>query len=634
MVICILIFWGLFVIPVATFASPPASPYLQQLLDRAVEQRLYQDRHWHLLLHYRPNLFGGHTSEIDDHGFFLAEHGKTDPAAELAATLQAFFSEALVGRSQQPAQCAFVERFHWLNKRLQFDPSRLAFNPCSRFQTWLKELNPESITMIFPSAFMDNPASMFGHTFLRVDQKGQTEHTRILAYTINYSADVPPNAGIDFMVKGIFGGYKGFFSTIPYYLKVREYRDLENRDIWEYQLNLTTEQIHRLLRHAWELGNAYLDYFFFKENCAYHILSLLEAANPALHLTDRFHLYTIPADTIRLLFQHPGLVKDVVFRPARSTQLKQKRAQVEDQEAPWLARLTEDPEIAEKQEFLQLSQFRQVFLLDLASDFLRYKSLSDEEQAPQYRKTNHHMLIKRSQIAVPSPPFPVHPVTPSPEYGHESSRMGIGVGWRNHEIFEHVDFRLAYHDLLDPDPGYTPDAQIELGALSLRHYHDRNTFRVEKFTFANVLSLAPIDDWFRWPSWRISVGMDTVKTDSCDLCANGHAQGGIGAAVESHLLEREVYFLFADADANVSNGFDKDYRVGGGISAGMLTTVTDNWKWLISIGYFGYPLGDQSDDLRISVNQRWTVAKNLAFRTEYTHRDHDNEIVGMFHGYF
>ena len=163
---------------------------------------------------------------------------------------------------------------------------------------------------------------------LRVDQKGQTEQTRILAYTINYAAEVPPDVGISYPFKGLFGGYKGFFSTIPYYIKVQEYRDIENRDIWEYKLNLTDEQIHKLLMHAWELGNAYFDYFFFKENCAYHIYLDLEVADPNLHLTDQFH-FAIPADTIRLLFRYKGLIKEIVYQPARSTLLKRKRSALE-----------------------------------------------------------------------------------------------------------------------------------------------------------------------------------------------------------------------------------------------------------------------------------------------------------------
>jgi hypothetical protein len=587
-----------------------------------------------LLLHYRKDFWGGYTSEVDDPGFFLSPNGKTDPEAEIQATLTYFFSDTLVGRSKQPAQCAFVARYHWLKKKLHFQDSRLFPQPCERFDSWLKELNPASITFIFPSAYMDNPASMFGHSFLRVDQQGQTAETRILAYTINYAAEVPPDAGIEFAYKGIFGGYNGFFTTIPYYMKVQEYRDIENRDIWEYRLNFSPDQMHRLLMHAWELGNAYFDYYFFKENCAYHILSLLEVADPNLHLTDQFHFATIPADTIRLLIRHKGLVKEVSYRPARSTLLKRKRGALEEQEISFLPRLVNDPHLAEQSEFLQLLPTRQTFLLDLASDVLRYKGATDQDMAEDYKAKNRSILVARSQIKIPSAPFHVEPFSLSPEHGHDSLRVGEGVGWRNHEIFEEISLRAAYHDLLDPDPGYTQDAQIVLGDLRLRHYHRRNQFRVESFTFANVLSLAPIDSLFISPSWKINVGMNTVKTSSCDLCSNGHANAGAGGAVETQVFQREVFFLFGELDANVSDAYDENHRGGGGVSGGVMATITNNWKWLISAGYMGYFLGDRSDDIPISVGQRWTLAKNFAFRTSFTHHDRDNEVLAVFHGYF
>jgi hypothetical protein len=61
-----------------------------------------------------------------------------------------------------------------------------------------------------------------------------------------------------------------------------------------------------LLMHAWELGNASFDYFFFKENCSYHLLSLLEYADPRC---------TSPNDSVS------GL-----FRPTRFERLPQSRA--------------------------------------------------------------------------------------------------------------------------------------------------------------------------------------------------------------------------------------------------------------------------------------------------------------------
>ncbi|MGE0472950.1 MAG: DUF4105 domain-containing protein [Nitrospirales bacterium] len=629
-----LIFLALLFFPFEIKAQEAGSLYLQELIQQARVQNLHQHRYWHLLLHYHKNFGSGYTSQVDDPGFFLSPTGKTEPENELHATLTYFFSDALVGRSKQPAQCAFVARYHWLKEKLRFDQSKLLPQPCERFDSWLEELNPASISFIFPSAYMDNPASMFGHSFLRVDQKGQTSETNILAYTINYAAEVPPDAGIEFAYKGIFGGYKGFFSTIPYYMKVKEYRDIENRDIWEYRLNFSSEQHHRLLMHAWELGNAYFDYFFFKENCAYHILSLLEVADPNLRLTDQFPIATIPANTIRLIIRQQGLVKEVSYRPARSTLLKRKRDALDEPEISLLPKLVNDPHLTEQAEFLQLPQNRQIFLLDFTSDVLRYKAATNPDNAEDYKAKNRSILVSRSQIKVPSTPFHVQPLSLSPGYGHETFRVGVGGGWRNDDVFEEISVRAAYHDLLDPDPGYTQDAQIELLDLGFRHYHRRNQFRVERFTFADVLSLAPIDSLFVSPSWKIKVGMNTVKTSACDLCSNGHFNAGAGGAVETQVFQREVFFLFGELDANVSGAYDENHRVGGGVSGGVMATITPSWKWLVSAGYLGYLLGDRSDDIPISVGQRWTFAKNFALRATFTHHDNDNEILGMFHGYF
>jgi hypothetical protein len=88
----------------------------------------------------------------------------------------------------------------------------------------------------------------------------------------------------------------------------------------------------------------------------------------------------------------------------------------------------------------------------------------------------------------------------------------------------------------------------------------------------------------------------------------------LSLTVETHVLQREVFFVFGEFEANVSGAYDKNYRAGGGVSGGVMANVTDNWKWLISGGYLGYPLGDQSDDVHISVGQRFTLAKIFAFR--------------------
>ena len=608
--------------------------YQYELQQRAARSGLHRERYWHLLLHYRLAIGGGYESEADEAGFFLASDGKTDPEAELHATIGRFFSDELVGRSRQPARCAFIARFHWLKEALAIDESRLPPQSCARYEAWLRELNPASITLIFPSAYMNNPSSMFGHLLLRVDQKGQTERTRILAYTVNYSAEVTTDNGFVFAAMGLTGGFKGYFSTHPYYIKATEYGDFENRDLWEYQLNLSRDQIERLLMHTWEMGNASFDYFFFKENCAYHILALLELAKPDLRLTEKFWFYTFPTDGVRMIAQEPDLVSDVTFRPSRATQIRRGREALSLDERRWLARIVDEPATAILAEFTTLPAQRQALVLDVASDYLLYRAATMRGDPSIYQKRNQSVLVARSKLRVPPGAGAIVPFTGPPEQGHKIMRAGLGFGWREGEPFSELNFRLAFHDLLDPEYGYTPDAQIEALGISLRHYPDSHHTRIERLTVVNIVSLSPVNALFRSPSWKIDTGFETLQHNRCRFCRAGNLNGGIGMAAESAWLKREVYFGFAEFAAEYGRVFDSDYRIGGGATVGALVNITERWKIGLSGTYLNFPAGDKSAEWRINAQQRYTFGKNLAVRFDFNQRAATQEYLLNLLAYF
>jgi hypothetical protein len=615
-------------------ATPPDG-YLAELIATAREAKLADTREWHLLLHYRENFSGGYTSEQDGPVFFLAPDGKTNPQAELEATLAKFFSDELIGKAQQPIQCAFIGRYEWLKEKLSFDEKRLPPRTCEKFDNWMERLNPRSITVIFPSAFMNNPASMFGHSLLRVDRRDQTPQTRILAYTINFMAEVPADEGVMFAVRGLTGGYPGMFSAIPYYLKVREYRDFENRDIWEYRLNLTDAQVRRLLTHVWELGEASFDYFFFKENCSYQLLPLLEVANPAWRFTDQFTGWTLPGDTIRLLMDRPGLVGDVVYRPARTTQIRRRYQRLSGDERDALKGVLREPSRARDPVFLQRPLERQALVLDIASDYLRYQAVKDEAQAETYKARDRAVLVARSQARLKSDDTPVEPFVTRPELGHRTSRIGVGAGYRQNEWFEEVNLRASYHDLLDPEPGYAPGYQIELLSGAFRHYEQQNQARLERFTLANIVSLTPVDALFVSPSWKLNVGMQSLRHRDCRFCSAGVANGGAGLTFETHLFKREYFFGFGELETTYGHAFEEKHRAGGGGSAGVLADLSDRWRLLATAGYLKFALGEKSDEFRWSTGLRYTLAKDAALRFEFNHRARrDNESLFTIHAYF
>ena len=129
------------------------------------------------------------------------------------------------------------------------------------------------------------------------------------------------------------------------------------------------------------------------------------------------------------MLQNQGLVGEISYRPARSTQLKRKRGTLNQEERNWIGRLTKDPSISQHEDFLAFSAKEQASLLDVASDFLRYQSLAKVDQSEKYKANNRAILMERSKRRIPSSPLQVSPLTPSPEHGHESFRMGIGGGW-------------------------------------------------------------------------------------------------------------------------------------------------------------------------------------------------------------
>ena len=59
-------------------------------------------------------------------------------------------------------------------------------------------------------------------------------------------------------------------------------------------------------------------------------------------------------------------------------------------------------------------------------------------------------------------------------------------------------------------------------------------------------------------------------------------------------------------DAMVSGDFDH-HRIGGENTGGSSPKVKDQWKALLMIGYSGYPLGRQSEDMSFSNTPRSTL---------------------------
>lgn len=260
--------------PAATFAAVPATAWLH-------------------LLHYRPRGSGHHRSDVPDAHFFVSATGRDDPQAELQASLDRLHGPPADARR---FACAFPARTRWLEAQ-----SGLTATPgsrdCPELARWKTEIGARGVTLLFASAYMGSPSSMFGHTLLRFD----SDRPALLSYAVNFAARVPAEDSLSYPFKGLTGRYTGQFSVLPYYQKLREYQHLEQRAMWEYRLPLTAAQTETLVDHIWELKDVSFPYYFLDENCGSRLLDVLGVIEPYARLAHAPGHIVVPQDVFRAI---------------------------------------------------------------------------------------------------------------------------------------------------------------------------------------------------------------------------------------------------------------------------------------------------------------------------------------------
>jgi hypothetical protein len=586
------------------FALAPGSraaddlPPLDSLVEQALAAHLDSARYWHILLHYEPALTGGVVSQVDDPAFFLAASGRREPRAELVATVEALFGR-LPADEQQALLCRFPARYAWLRTQLHLLDSPLP--ECERFNGMLSRLQPASVALVFPDAYMNSPASMFGHTLLLING---AEDSQLLARSVNYSARTTESRGLVFAAKGLFGFYNGYYEFHPYYIRVQQYSDISMRDIWEYPLNLTDDEVLRLVRHVWELQEVYTRYYFFDDNCSYNLLHLLEAARPAARLTEHFRLYAIPLDTIRAV-DAAGLIAGRVYRPSRATTLRALAADlsaVEAATAVAVAAGTEDVSA------ITGEQRAQAHALELATALLKRDYADRTIEQATYRQRLLTFLRARSKLG--SQQQARIPEPPPPDAGHRSGRIGVGVDVVDDRLYQSLSLRIAYHGLLDPTIGSATGAEIEFGHLQLHVDPTDEKLMLDRLTAIGIVSIDARDRFFKPLSWKVAIGIDHRRGRDRDRHHLGFLNTGRGLAAR---LGPGTAYAFAELDLLVGGALTENHAAGAGGTVGWLAARGDGALHLHATA-LTYALGDTHDRLALAAEGRWSLSPNLTVR--------------------
>ena len=524
---------------------------LSEYQQQAKNLNLSQRHAWQRLLHINKS----GESYVDDKKFFLHADGKSSPRSELFSTIEQLLVEPDV-------QCQFPQRSRWISQQLPGFSQALPVVTCDDYMVWRERLNAHSVTLVLAASFLNSPSSMYGHTFLRFDKKGNERGRNLTSYAVNFGAVMGNDAGIMYAYNGLFGGYPGYFSDGPYFEKVKEYSRFDNRDVWEYQLNLTPKETDVLLAHLWELNNTRFDYYFFDENCSFRLLELLEVAREGTSLTTHFDVYAAPLDTVRVTKQ-AGLIEKAVFRPSNRSKFVFNIEQLSGSEQQLALSLAEDRTVWDGEAVQTLSGKTRYKVAEVAYQHLRYQN-NRRSRNQQMADQSFFLLQKMRELSVHAQEELVTaPV--QPEKGHDT-RAWTFTGGHDEATFADIEFRSAYHDLLDNALAYPRATELVMAGIKLRLREDEK-LKIQNIDIVNITSLNPRSRFFKPLSWRIDSALERQWTNGEYELATKF-EGGVGWTLP--VIGALHTFAMADARIEYNSGFERTLDVALGASLGFL----------------------------------------------------------------
>ncbi|WP_191017414.1 DUF4105 domain-containing protein [Treponema zioleckii] len=618
-------------------SEPDLSSYsarTEELVKKADELKLYDDDLWRILLLYEKSL-GGTKSIITSKEFFLSENGQKNPRDEMLTDIRAF--------RQSKNVADFPARFKFLKEKLSDSDSDFPEIFDRDYAEIKKTVNPTSVYLVYPSGFMQNPASMFGHTLIVFHDENKS---RLLGQSVTFSARNTENPGIIFALKGLFGLYSGDFVIEPYSKQILKYSDMDKRDIWEYKLRLTDDQIDMLLRHSIELSRAHSKYYYISRNCTAGLMLLLESSFPNENLSKELGEMAEPVEAIKILHKKNLIDGEPIFRPSLHTEILLEKSELNSQLAKAVksyckGKITLET-LLEKAE----SDEEKAKCLKLSVDYLKHRLSAGKLSQSDYQKRIMPVFKAMTKFKFSAQNFTSNDF---PHESHDSHKIAFSFGVDDGEIFEKLSFRLVNHDLIDEDKGLNKNTQLDFftGAFSfyqgrggLNGFSDINEaeeigqkIQIDKILFCDILSLPVSDSYFFNKALEIVCGMERTQFSAEQDFLAFRFKGFSGASFK--IWNANQFYALAGVDFYAHPDFDTRTDPLFGLECGLLTT-SGRWKQSLFAlaeqgifkndgthgkeGLIGFEEIKNRNRLRLflTVEERLTLTRNTALSAKYT----------------
>ena len=423
-------------------------------------------------------------------------------------------------------------------------PQLPTFDPhgCSEYLSWSKQGDIHSISLMYVTGYLQNPASFFGHTLIKFNASQLKGENSLLDSALNYGANTNNDAAVPYVFRGLTGRYSASLVAENFFRLSAEYQEFQKRDIYEYRLVLSDFSRQLLVAYTFEMIQKEFVYYFLSDNCAYRmnlILGLALGEDPMPNLP-----WSAPIDLL-MAVNKLAIVDSISYHPSQTTRTIEAISALSNEEVR-VFKLAIEEGTYDYEETEYSIKTKLAFLENL--NYLKLKSFKSnnlqEVNEIDLKRKKILLSFDVNEKIVRAKPHPIG-------YPHEIDKPTL-LGYRvktikDKGIIHSLRLRGANFELLDSDKTRKNNSEFIFLSPQLSIFNNQPF--VDEITIFKVLSLndskitIPGEASFSW-------GVDISRVNLADFCYPCNVIKANGTIGQSYYLS-DRYSTYALANVSV-----------------------------------------------------------------------------------
>ena len=363
---------------------------------------------------------------------------------------------------------------------------------------------------------------MMGHVLLKLS--GVSADGRPASHAVSFFTQIEGINVPRILFESLVTGKRGFYTLSPYREKELFYRQREQRNIWEYPLQLSADQKALMLLHLWELKSAQLTYYFHRYNCATMTRFLLALADPQVLNTPG--LWTTPLDLVRAL-QNSKLIGVVDALPSDRWLAEALSRQLPEAFVAAAQDATRRETLVEPA--AGLSSDQAFLLLEFSSAWAAYSAnvgeLTPAAAASIATKARHRLESKFPDQRLDLTHYK------SPVRRPQDSQWRVGFQRNDGDTLLQLGFLSASHRLEDSSRQSFSESALQLGDVTANLNPESGEVRLQEMQVYAMTSLTPFNTLTGGFTGRIRLGVETHYDSQLEKHTVANLSGAVGATL-------------------------------------------------------------------------------------------------------